>query len=150
MKSMMSDIFSHAGMCLLLTAGCLPAMGEQPDSVYTDLMELEVVANKVKEDVTSTAPLFRLSDEKMKSMGVTDLTDALHRMPGLNIRDYGGAGGMKTVSVRGFGTTHTGVIYDGVTLSDAQSGTIDLSRYCLIYKSPSPRDKRQTRMPSSA
>lgn len=131
MKPKMSYIFRHGGVCLLLTIGCLSAMGEQPDSVYTDLMELEVVANKIKDDVTSTAPLFRLSDEKMKSMGVTDLTDALHRMPGLNIRDYGGAGGMKTVSVRGFGTTHTGVIYDGVTLSDAQSGTIDLSRYSL-------------------
>lgn len=131
MKPKMSYIFRHGGVCLLLTIGCLSAMGEQPDSVYTDLTELEVVANKIKDDVTSTAPLFRLSDEKMKSMGVTDLTDALHRMPGLNIRDYGGAGGMKTVSVRGFGTTHTGVIYDGVTLSDAQSGTIDLSRYSL-------------------
>ena len=38
---------------------------------------------------------------------------------------------MKTVSVRGFGTTHTGVIYDGIVLSDCQSGKIDLSRYSL-------------------
>ena len=67
----------------------------------------------------------------MKTMGVTDISDALHRLPGINIRDYGGAGGMKTVSVRGFGTTHTGVIYDGIVLSDCQSGKIDLSRYSL-------------------
>lgn len=118
---------------LLLIYGCLPAMGSQPvaaDSVY-NLQEFEITANRIKKDVTSTAPLFHLDDEKLKSLGVTDLTDALHRMPGLNIRDYGGAGGMKTVSVRGFGSTHTGVVYDGVALSDAQSGQIDLSRYSL-------------------
>lgn len=81
--------------------------------------------------MTSTAPLFNLTNERMKTMGVTDISDALHRLPGINIRDYGGAGGMKTVSVRGFGTTHTGVIYDGIVLSDCQSGKIDLSRYSL-------------------
>ncbi len=118
-------------VCFLIAAGCFPASGQQPDSVYNRLKEVEVVGNRVKESVTSTAPLFKLDEAKMKSMGVTDLTDALHRMPGLNIRDYGGAGGMKTVSVRGFGSTHTGVIYDGVSLSDAQTGTIDLSRYSL-------------------
>ena len=38
---------------------------------------------------------------------------------------------MKTVSVRGFGSKHTGVSYDGVMLSECQSGEIDLSRYSL-------------------
>ena len=38
---------------------------------------------------------------------------------------------MRTVSVRGFGANHTGVIYDGIVLSDCQSGKIDLSRYSL-------------------
>ena len=117
------------GTCLF--NGCLAGKAQQPDSLFHDLETLDVVAYKVKEDIKSSSPLFRLSDEKMKLMGVTDLTDALHRMPGLNIRDYGGAGGMKTVSVRGFGTTHTGVVYDGVVLSDCQSGKIDLSRYSL-------------------
>ena len=67
----------------------------------------------------------------MMTMGVTDMADALHRLPGITLRDYGGAGGMKTVSVRGFGTKHTGVSYDGVMLSECQSGEIDLSRYSL-------------------
>ena len=67
----------------------------------------------------------------MLVMGVTDVADALHRLPGITLRDYGGAGGMKTVSVRGFGAKHTGVSYDGVMLSECQSGEIDLSRYSL-------------------
>ena len=88
-------------MCFLLPiAGCFTVMGERPDTLYNNLVEIEVTARRVKEDVLSTAPLFRFDDAKLKTMGVTDLTDALHRMPGLNIRDYGGAGGMKTVSSR--------------------------------------------------
>lgn len=101
------------------------------DSVAKDLQEFEVVSERVRKEVISTAPLFSMNEERMKVMGVTDISDALHRLPGVNIRDYGGAGGMKTVSVRGFGTMHTGVIYDGIVLSDCQSGKIDLSRYSL-------------------
>lgn len=104
---------------------------EAADTAGRSLQEFEVVSERVRREVTSTAPLFNLTSERMKTMGVTDISDALHRLPGINIRDYGGAGGMKTVSVRGFGTTHTGVIYDGIVLSDCQSGKIDLSRYSL-------------------
>lgn len=120
--------------------GCIPAFGvsvsertvyEAADTAGRNLQEFEVVSERVRREVTSTAPLFNLTSERMKTMGVTDISDALHRLPGINIRDYGGAGGMKTVSVRGFGTTHTGVIYDGIVLSDCQSGKIDLSRYSL-------------------
>lgn len=115
-------------------SGFTPAFGissTPADTVGKDLQEFEVVSERVRKEVTSTAPLFNLTNERMKTMGITDISDALHRLPGINIRDYGGAGGMKTVSVRGFGTTHTGVIYDGIVLSDCQSGKIDLSRYSL-------------------
>jgi len=79
----------------------------------------------------SSAPMHVIDRRDMMTMGVTDMADALHRLPGITLRDYGGAGGMKTVSVRGFGTKHTGVSYDGVMLSECQSGEIDLSRYSL-------------------
>ena len=38
----------------------------------------------------------------------------------------------------------------GVTLSGGQKQRATLARGCLLYTSPSPRDKRQSRMPSSA
>lgn len=101
------------------------------DSVSHQLDELEVVTAKVDQNVKSSAPIYTIDDNDIKRRGVTDLTDAIHRLPGVNIRDYGGAGGMKTVSVRGFGAQHTGVVYDGIVLSDCQSGSIDLSRYSL-------------------
>lgn len=95
------------------------------------LEEVTVTETQRRHTMTSTAPLHLLDRKDMLTMGVTDIADALHRLPGITLRDYGGAGGMKTVSVRGFGAKHTGVSYDGVMLSECQSGEIDLSRYSL-------------------
>ena len=93
----------------------------------------EVTISKYRHEraLQSTAPMHVLDRRDMQTMGVTDMADALHRLPGITLRDYGGAGGMKTVSVRGFGAKHTGVSYDGVMLSECQSGETDLSRYSL-------------------
>ncbi len=85
----------------------------------------------VSENVSSAGPIQILDRQHFSVLGVTDIADALHRLPGVNLKDYGGAGGMKTVSVRGFGTQHTGVSYDGIILGDGQSGQVDLSRYSL-------------------
>ena len=95
------------------------------------LREVTISKDRHQRALQSTAPMHVLDRRDMLVQGVTDMADALHRLPGITLRDYGGAGGMKTVSVRGFGAKHTGVSYDGVMLSECQSGEIDLSRYSL-------------------
>ena len=121
-----------ATLCLLT----LSAKGQEVrNDTITDkthqLREVTITESRRQHEVTSTAPLHILDREQMLTLGVTDVADALHRIPGVTLRDYGGAGGLKTVSVRGFGAKHIGVSYDGVMLSDCQSGEIDLSRYSL-------------------
>lgn len=101
------------------------------DSTYTELEEVRITDNRRLAPLKSSAPMLRLDADGMLEQGVTDISDAMRRLPGVNLRDYGGSGGMKTVSVRGLGTQHTGIIYDGVPLGDAQSGQIDLSRFSL-------------------
>ena len=54
--------------------------------------------------------------------------EVIKQLAGVNVKDYGGAGGMKTVSVRSLGAAHTAVAYDGVLLADAQNGQIDLGK----------------------
>lgn len=106
----------------------------QTDTITGRVHQLEgvtIMESRRQHTLTSTAPLHLLDRKDMLTMGVTDVADALYRLPGITLRDYGGAGGMKTVSVRGFGAKHTGVSYDGVMLSECQSGEIDLSRYSL-------------------
>ena len=119
-------IFCLGGLLLLYAQ-----VGLGQDSIRTEhLQEVKVNARQHR-ILTSTSPLQLLDKGDMLRLGVTDMADALHRMPGINLRDYGGAGGMKTVAVRGFGAVHTGVSYDGVLLSECQGGEIDVSRYSL-------------------
>ena len=95
------------------------------------LREVTVTETRHSHALKSTAPMHVLDRHDMLVQGVVDMADALHRLPGITLRDYGGAGGMKTVSVRGFGSKHTGVSYDGVMLTECRNGEIDLSRYAL-------------------
>ena len=74
---------------------------------------------------------FTLDSAALARQSVADLPDALRRMPGLTIRDYGGAGGLTTVSVHGMGAAHTQILTDGLPAGDAFHGGLDLSRYAL-------------------
>ena len=67
----------------------------------------------------------------MERLGVSDVADAVRHFSGVSVKDYGGIGGLKTVSVRSLGAQHTAVSYDGVTVSDCQSGQVDISRFSL-------------------
>lgn len=112
---------------------CLPSSAQDTDSISDGrVLSGVTVTDKARtRPADGTAPLRMIDSEAILRLGVTDIADALHRMPGVTLRDYGGAGGMKTVSVRGFGARHTGVSYDGIALSDCQTGEIDVSRYSL-------------------
>lgn len=94
------------------------------------LREVEVSA-KEAETIRSTIPVQLITDSMMTRLGIMTISDALTHIAGITVRDYGGAGGMKTVSARGIGSRHTGVSYDGIALADCQTGEIDLSRYSL-------------------
>lgn len=93
--------------------------------------EVTVSASAPVRNVTSTAPVQMLSRKQLEQQGVTDIADALRRFSGVHVKDYGGAGGMKTISVRSLGSQHTSVTYDGVAITDCQSGQVDLSRFSL-------------------
>ncbi len=72
-----------------------------------------------------------------QSLGKSDLAnsisvaDALKQFAGVYVKDYGGVGGLKTVSIRSLGANHTGVMYDGLLLGDAQGGQTDLGRFTI-------------------
>ena len=110
----------------------LLAVGSWAQTTLNDtIREVTVTETRRSHALKSTAPMYVLDHQDMTIMGITDMADALNHLPGITLRDYGGAGGMKTVSVRGFGSKHTGVSYDGVMLTECRNGEIDLSRYSL-------------------
>ena len=54
------------------------------------------------------------------------ISEILHQSPGVILGDYGGFAGLKTVSLRGFGSPHTSIYIDGVKVGNVQSGQNDL------------------------
>ena len=57
--------------------------------------------------------------------------DALKFFSGVSVKDYGGLGGLKTISFRSLGAHHTALSYDGLPVTDVQNGQIDLGRFSL-------------------
>ena len=55
-----------------------------------------------------------------------DITGELHQVPGLQLGDYGGYAGLKTVSLRGMGSPHTAIYVDGLRVGNVQSGQGDM------------------------
>lgn len=108
------------------------AYSQQIDTMKLyQLSEVEVV-EKVRPSSTSTSsPVQLMTTESIKRLGIQDLSEAVKRFSGVTVKDYGGIGGLKTISIRSFGAQHTAVSYDGITISDAQSGQVDISRFSL-------------------
>ena len=98
---------------------------EQPDTL--SLGEVQVTAKRTKDVI----PVQVLSGEELERLNSQSVADALRYFSGVQVKDYGGVGGIKTVNVRSMGTNHTGVVYDGVELGNAQNGQIDLGQFSL-------------------
>ena len=72
-----------------------------------------------------------LSGKELEKLNVYSVADALRYFSGVQIKDYGGIGGLKTVNIRSMGSHHVGVFYDGIELGNAQNGVVDLGRFSL-------------------
>ncbi len=106
---------------------CPLAACAQADSV--SLRGVEVTAVALDRNVTGVYSTQALSATRLKQLGIDQVADAVKHFAGVSVKDYGGIGGMKTVSIHSLGAQHTAVVYDGVTLSNTQAGQIDIGRY---------------------
>jgi outer membrane cobalamin receptor len=111
--------------CLLL-ATTVAAAQSKLDTTLT-LKEVVVVGDRYREVIPSQ----RLSGEKLEALSSFSVADAIRYFSGVQIKDYGGIGGLKTVDIRSMGTNHLGVFYDGIQLGNAQNGQIDLGKFSL-------------------
>ena len=119
-----------ASFFLLLCPLSMTAQTVTNDSTQT-IDEVVVKGFRIPGNVLASTPIQTLSHTDMERLGIHDMGDALKRFAGVQVKDYGGIGGMKTVNIRGLGAGHTGITYDGVQVGDCQSGQVDLSRFTL-------------------
>lgn len=111
---------------LLCGVGQANADSSSLDSIQT-LGEVMVTANRYNEVIPSQ----KLTGKELKALNSFSVADAIRYFSGLQIKDYGGVGGLKTVNIRSMGTNHMGVYYNGIQLGNAQNGQVDLGKFSL-------------------
>ena len=118
---------------VMATAICVFMYADANDTIRTGRIDEVVVTaeRSRKTNIFETIPVQSLSGNDIRQLGLQNIADAVKRMAGTNVKDYGGIGGMKTVSVRNLGAQHTAVSYDGITVSNTQAGQIDIGRFSL-------------------
>ena len=95
------------------------------------LQEITINQYRLSKQSLSPTPLQILSEVELRRISSLSVADAIRYFSGVQLKDYGGIGGLKTISVRSLGANHTGVMYDGMMVGDAQGGQIDLGRFSL-------------------
>ena len=99
-----------------------------PDTTHIyQIHEVMVVGNRFKEVIPSQ----KLSGKALEALSSFSVADAIRYFSGVQLKDYGGVGGLKTLDIRSMGTNHMGIFYDGIQLGNAQNGQIDLGKFSL-------------------
>lgn len=74
-----------------------------------------------------------LNQDRIQNKLANDLGQILSLFPGLQIKNYGDVGGLKTVSFRSLGAGHTALVQDFSSVSTTQSGQADLSAFPVDF-----------------
>lgn len=116
-------IFLIFGYCFL----AIPVLAQQSDT----LSGVTLFAVRPAQQTTSGTLSLTLNSSALKGLNSYSVAEAATFLPGIQVKDYGGIGGLKTVSLRSLGANYTTVLYNGMVLSDAQGGQIDLGSFSL-------------------
>ena len=127
MKRVLALAALSASVFQVYSDDSLSTFSSRPD---TTLYIKEVVVNS-KTAFKDSSPSQKFNSDQLERLGSESVADALRHFSGLQIKDYGGVGGIKTVNIRSLGSQHLGISYDGIQLGNAQNGQIDLGQFSL-------------------
>lgn len=121
-------------MVLTLTLSALSFLGiasncdaptDTTSIIGGDIRQAEVRGISVK----SSSEVTTIDHNRLDA--VNDVASALREVAGVQVRDYGGVGGMKTINVRSLGSEYTSVFIDGIQVTNAQNMQVDLGRFSI-------------------
>lgn len=119
-------------ICIYLLIGAPLSAQQKIDTtrVY-EVPEVIVINPYYTKELRSSTPTQSFTRNDLKKMQALQLSDAVKHFAGVTVKDYGGIGGLKTVSLRSLGAEHTAIGYDGIAVSNSQTGQIDIGRFSL-------------------
>ena len=74
----------------------------------------------------SAQPMALISRAQIEAIDAVDLADVVALSPGAFVKQYGGLGGLRTLSLRGASAQQTVVLIDGVRYQSSAAGAVDL------------------------
>jgi len=92
--------------------------------------ENEVVVTATRTAINPTdapAQVRLISSEEIQRINGTTAADVLQIIDGISLRDYGAAGGIKTIITRGLLSANITILLDGNPINDPQNGIVDLA-----------------------
>lgn len=113
-------------LCLCASVPLLPdTIVQQP---------VVVVVRDWNESIRSTSQSrFAFTRKQLELLAPSQARDVLVLVPGVFVRDYGGASALQTVSFRGGSSSQALVMLDGARFSSAQNGSADISMIPMRY-----------------
>lgn len=101
---------------------------EAKDSMAVSVTEIKVEAGRLNAfKGNKFSPVVTLEKSKIRESGCLQVNEAISEIPGLYIKNFGGIGGIKIVSLRGTTSQQTVYMLDGIRINSAQTGAVDLS-----------------------
>lgn len=116
---------------MIIAIASVNSYAEIPESSRDSVLQLREVVVQATKPYAEIIPAQSLKGEQLENLNSFSVADAIRYFSGVQIKDYGGVGGIKTVDIRSMGTNHMGVFYDGIQLGNAQNGQIDLGKFSL-------------------
>ncbi len=129
------NVFQYLGIVTLAAFYSITLFAQEKhkhDSLQIySIPEVIISENYHTQELRASMPTQILTNKELKRLNVLQVSDAVKHFAGITVKDYGGIGGLKTVSLRSLGASHTTIGYDGIALSDVQTGQIDIGRFSL-------------------
>src|SRR6187402_1611105 len=97
----------HTALLLLFLSPSTIALAQSDTT--KKLKEVKVTSSTVPV-IQSIVPSQQITANDFSRYSAFNVADAVRNFSGVLIKDYGGIGGLKTISVRGLGANHTSVI----------------------------------------
>lgn len=92
---------NFAIITLLCWARVVCLLAQESDTLKSvEVKELEIKAKRWVRPAESAVPYESLSQQELARSAANTLADAVRQLPSVMLKDYGGIGGLKTISVR--------------------------------------------------
>ena len=147
-------IFRSAAVALTCCIALI-ANAQESDMVLEEVVVMATKREQTLQEVSVAVSV--VSADTIEKSQINDIIDLQTAVPSLRVTQLQSSG-QTNFLIRGFGNgannpgiePSVGVFIDGVYRSRSASAIADLPNICLLYTSPSPRDRTRSRMPSSA